>query len=139
MLHATSINPNDSSSMRPSVLREQVLKELQYDELKLIDLLLNLAQLELNVRELYRQMVEKKQAEWHRLKTEAKERTVELSEVFSGDKALSRIAKNENMQKWFLLISTKIDALNYDLTTAAGSNSTTRDITQLVNALQEGN
>lgn len=79
-------------------------------------------------------MIDEKQKEWERLKNEAKERTQELSEVFSGTKPLTRIAKNDNLQKWFLLISTKIDALNYE---TSGTTSTGRDITQLVNAIQE--
>jgi WASH complex subunit strumpellin len=47
---------------------------------------------------------------------------------------LTRIAKNENLQKWFMLISTKIEALNFE---SSGTTSTGRDITQLVNAIQE--
>ena len=79
-------------------------------------------------------MIEQKQTQWEALKNEAKERTQELSEVFSGTKPLTRVAKNENLQKWFLLISNKIDALSYE---ASGTTSTGRDITQLVTAIQE--
>jgi len=79
------------------------------------------------------------------IKKEAKERTLELSEVFTGTKPLTRIAKNENLQKWFMLISTKIEALSFNATTGTGgtgsntgtTTSTGRDITQLVNAIQE--
>ena len=100
----------------------------------MLDLLLNLSQLEYNVREIYRRMIDEKQSEWERLKNETKERTQELSEVFSGTKPLTRIAKNENLPKWFLLISGKIEALNY---ATSGTTSTGRDITQLVTAIQE--
>jgi WASH complex subunit strumpellin len=86
------------------------------------------------VREIYRRMIDQKQVQWESLQKEAKERTEELSEVFSGNKPLTRIAKNENLEKWFLLISTKISALNYE---ESGTTSTGRDITQLVNAIQE--
>ena len=47
---------------------------------------------------------------------------------------MTRVAKNENLQKWFLLISNKINALSYE---ASGTTSTGRDITQLVTAIQE--
>lgn len=76
------------------------MRDFQYDEFKIIDLLLNLSQLEFNVREIYKKMVEEKQKQWETLKKEAKERTQELSEVFSGTKPLTRIAKNENLEKW---------------------------------------
>jgi WASH complex subunit strumpellin len=141
ILHTSGGGTESSSSdvgntnKRLKTIRDQVLKEMQYDQLKLIDLLLNLSQLELNVREIYGKMIDEKQAQWELLKQEAKERTLELSEVFSGTKPLTRIAKNENLEKWFRLISSKIDALSYE---ASGTTSTGRDITQLVNAIQEG-
>lgn len=69
------------SNKRFKAIRDQVIKDFQYDEYKLLDLLLNLSQLEFNVREIYRKMVDQKQTQWESLKNEAKERTQELSEV----------------------------------------------------------
>ena len=134
ILHTSQLSPLAEASKRLKAIRDQVIKDFQYDEYKLLDLLLNLSQLEFNVREIYRKMVESKQTQWESLKKEAKERTQELSEVFTGTKPLTRIAKNENLQKWFMLISTKIEALSYE---SSGQTSTGRDITQLVNAIQE--
>lgn len=134
VLHTSQLSPLAESNKRLKAIRDQVIKDFQYDEYKLLDLLLNLSQLEFNVREIYRKMVDQKQTQWESLKKEAKERTQELSEVFTGTKPLTRIAKNENLQKWFLLISNKIDALNYE---SSGTTSTGRDISQLVNAIQE--
>ncbi len=134
ILHTSQLSPSAELNKKLKTIRDQVLKDFQYDPNKVLDLLLNLSQLELNVREIYRKMIDQKQTQWESLKIEAKERTQELSEVFSGTKPLTRIAKNDNLQKWFLLISTKIDALNYE---SSGSTSTGRDITQLVNAIQE--
>ena len=108
ILHTSQLSPLAEASKRLKAIRDQVIKDFQYDEYKLLDLLLNLSQLEFNVRE--------------------------LSEVFTGTKPLTRIAKNENLQKWFMLISTKIEALSYE---SSGQTSTGRDITQLVNAIQE--
>jgi WASH complex subunit strumpellin len=134
ILHTNQLSSLVEANKRLKAIRDQVLKDLQYDANKLLDLLLNLSQLEYNVREIYRRMIEQKQGQWEQLKKEAVERTQELSEVFSGTKPLTRIAKNDNLQKWFMLISGKIDALNYE---ATGTTSTGRDITQLVNAIQE--
>ncbi len=128
VLHTSQLSVLAEGNKRLKQVRDQVMKDFQYDEMKLIDLLLNLSQLEFNMREIYRRMVEEKQAQWESLKREAKERTQELSEVFSGTKPLTRIAKNENLEKWFMLISGKIEALNYEST---GTTSTGRDITQV--------
>ena len=134
ILHTSQLTSLAEAKKNLKSIRDQVIKDFQYDPNKVLDLLLNLSQLEFNVREIYRKMIEQKQAQWESLKTEAKERTEELSEVFSGTKPLTRVSKNENLQKWFLLISNKINALSYE---ASGTTSTGRDITQLVTAIQE--
>lgn len=100
ILHTSQLSSQAESNKKLKAIRDQVIKDFQYDQFKLIDLLLNLSQLEFNVREIYRKMVEDKQVQWESLKKEAKERTQELSEVFSGTKPLTRIAKNENLEKW---------------------------------------
>jgi WASH complex subunit strumpellin len=137
ILHTSQLSQLSEANKKLKAIRDQLIKDFQYDEYKLLDLLLNLSQLEFNVREIYRKMIEQKQSQWELLKKEAKERALELSEVFTGTKPLTRIAKNENLQKWFMLISTKIEALSFNASTGTGSTSTGRDITQLVNAIQE--
>ncbi|RNA30035.1 WASH complex subunit strumpellin [Brachionus plicatilis] len=134
MLHTSPLSPFAEANKKLKLIRDQVLRDFQFEPMKILNLLLNLSQLEFNVRNCYKSMIEQKQTQWELLKKEAKERTEELSEVFSGQKPLTRIAKNENLQKWFLMISGKIDALNYE---ASGATSTGRDITQIVNAIQE--
>ena len=134
ILHTSQLSAVADSNKRLKQIRDQVHKDFQFDPNRILDLLLNLSQLEFNVREIYRKMIEQKQIQWEMLKKEASERTRELSEVFSGTKPLTRIAKNENLEKWFLLISGKIEALNFEV---SGTTSTGRDITQLVNAIQE--
>ncbi len=54
------------------------------------------------------------------------------AEYFSGDKPLTRVKKNENLQKWFVNISSKIGDLDHNDSTAAG-----RKIQQLMQALEE--
>ncbi|CAF0738574.1 unnamed protein product [Brachionus calyciflorus] len=134
ILHTSNLSPISENNKKIKLIRDQVLKDFQYEPMKILNLLLNLSQLEFNVRNHYRKMIEQKQIQWENLKKEARERTDELSEVFSGEKPLTRIVKNENLQKWFKMISSKIDALNYE---SSGTTSTGRDITQLVNAIQE--
>ncbi len=122
------------NNKRLKATRDQVIRDTQYDPSKVLDLLLNLSQLEYNTKELYRKMCTDKLKQWHTLKNEAKERTFELSEVFSGTKPLTRVVKNDNLEKWFSLISKRIENLNYQ---EYGNTTTGREITQLVNAIQE--
>jgi len=54
------------------------------------------------------------------------------AEYFSGEKALTRVTKNEQLQAWFKNIADQISALEYTDATIAG-----RKIVQLAQALDE--
>lgn len=56
----------------------------------------------------------------------------ELSEFFSGDRALTRVKKNENLQGWFKALGDEIKSLDYHNSIVAG-----RKIAQLISALEE--
>ncbi len=134
ILHTSQLTAVQENNKRLKATRDQVVRDTQYDPSKVLDLLLNLSQLEYNTKELYKKMCTDKLKQWHMLKNEAKERTFELSEVFSGTKPLTRVVKNDNLEKWFALISKRIENLNYQ---EYGNTTTGREITQLVNAIQE--
>ena len=44
----------------------------------------------------------------------------ELSDYFSGEKALTRVKKNENLMKWFKAVGGRIAALDFTDSTVAG-------------------
>lgn len=81
---------------------------------------------------MFKQMLSEKQSKWEHYKKEGSERMIELADVFSGVKPLTRVEKNENLQAWFREISKQILSLNYDDSTAAG-----RKTVQLIQALEE--
>ena len=58
--------------------------------------------------------------------------SLSLSLSLSLSPALTRVKKNENLQKWFKNIAQKVQGLDYTDSTAAG-----RKIQQLVKALEE--
>ena len=94
-------------------------------------LLLNTAQFEFVLKNMFSGLLEQKQARWTDCKKVAKERMNELSEYFSGEKALVKV-KDEQLQKWFLDIAQKIEEVDYHDATLAG-----RKIQQLITALEE--
>lgn len=116
---------------RCRALREMVTAS-GYDPKAVFELLLNTAQFELKLKEMFKQMLAQKQSQWEKHKTEGVERMDELSEVFSGTKPLTRIQKNENLQAWFKEMSNQISSLNYEDSTSAG-----RKMVQLIQALEE--
>lgn len=131
MLH-TADSACDPNNKRLRQIKDQILTDSRYNPKILFQLLLDTAQFEFILKEMFKQMLSEKQAKWEHYKKEGSERMTELADVFSGVKPLTRVEKNENLQAWFREISKQILSLNYDDSTAAG-----RKTVQLIQALEE--
>uniref|UniRef100_A0A3Q2L0Y5 WASH complex subunit 5 n=1 Tax=Equus caballus TaxID=9796 RepID=A0A3Q2L0Y5_HORSE len=131
MLH-TADSACDPNNKRLRQIKDQILTDSRYNPKILFQLLLDTAQFEFILKEMFKHMLSEKQAKWEHYKKEGSERMTELADVFSGVKPLTRVEKNENLQAWFREISKQILSLNYDDSTAAG-----RKTVQLIQALEE--
>uniref|UniRef100_A0AAQ5ZQU8 WASH complex subunit 5 n=1 Tax=Amphiprion ocellaris TaxID=80972 RepID=A0AAQ5ZQU8_AMPOC len=131
MLHSAE-SAYDPNNKRLRQMKDQVLNDSKYNPKILFQLLLDTAQFEFTLKEMFKQMLTEKQIKWESYKKEGSERMTELAEVFSGVKPLTRVEKNENLQAWFREISKQIESLNYEDSTAAG-----RKTVQLIQALVE--
>lgn len=109
-----------------------IILQSNYDPKVLFNLLLNTAQLEFLLKDMFRNLLAEKEDDWNKLKTEGSGRMSELSEVFSGATPLARVEKNENFQAYFAETGKKIAQLDYTNSTSAG-----RKITQIKSALEE--
>lgn len=71
---------------------------------------------------------------WKDGKEQAADRMVELSEYFTGEKALTRVKRDDNMVSWFASLAEKVRSLNLeeDHATATG-----RKIQGLISALED--
>ncbi|CAH1995491.1 unnamed protein product [Acanthoscelides obtectus] len=131
MLH-TLLKPGlTDKTKRLKQLREQVITESKCEPGNLFKLLLNTAQLELLVKDLYKELLTDKEIQWDELKSESYKSLTELSEVFGGSKPLSRIQKNTKLQKWFLEIAKQVESL------IQNDTSSSRKLVQLIQALEE--
>ncbi|XP_067888537.1 WASH complex subunit 5 [Heterodontus francisci] len=131
MLH-TAESVYDPNNKRLRQIKDQVFVDSKYNPKTLFQLLLDSAQFEFVLKEMFKQMLSEKQTKWESYQKEGSERMTELAEVFSGVKPLTRVEKNENLQAWFREISKQISSLNYEDSTAAG-----RKTVQLIQALDE--
>uniref|UniRef100_A0A7M4ERS8 WASH complex subunit 5 n=1 Tax=Crocodylus porosus TaxID=8502 RepID=A0A7M4ERS8_CROPO len=131
MLHTADL-ACDPNNKRLRQIKDQIQTDSKYKPKILFQLLLDTAQFEFILKEMFKQMLSEKQAKWENYKKEGSERMTELADVFSGVKPLTRVEKNENLQAWFREISKQIMSLNYDDSTAAG-----RKTVQLIQALEE--
>lgn len=98
----------------------------------LMQLLINTAQFEWTLKDVFGRLLAGKEARWEECKKEASERMKELAEYFAGGVALTRVKKNENLQGWFTQLSTTIESLDFNEPIVAG-----RKISQLNQALED--
>ena len=131
MLH-TALTPECEPAGRCRKVRDQLILDSKYDPLSVFELMLNTAQFEFVLSEMFKKLLEMKHHNWLIDKDECSSRLRELSEVFSGEKPLTRVERNENLQAWFDEMALQIDNLNYDDSTSAG-----RKIIQLIQAMEE--
>jgi WASH complex subunit strumpellin len=110
--------------------REAIIKSIDVNDL--LSMLMTTGQFEFILKEMFRQLIDSKQDRWTAAQTEAAERMIELSEYFSGEKALTRVKKNEKLQTWFKQMGDEIKGIDYDNSILAG-----RKIALLLQALED--
>lgn len=131
LLHNSDVIFFDNNK-KSKQLKELVLKESNYDPIKMLELLISTAELELKVREKLSKLLETRNEVWHGNKTAALESIKSLSELFSGAKPVTKIEENEQLKLWFDNIAKQITSLNDQVAT-----KTIKKITQLIQALDE--
>lgn len=99
----------------------------------LLSLILETATLEFELKQVYGDLLEGKEAQFLKCKNHAAECMQELSDFFSGSKVLSRKVKDENMQNWFLQMGQQVRALECK----AEASRAVRKFQQMILALQE--
>ncbi|KAI5645367.1 hereditary spastic paraplegia protein strumpellin domain-containing protein [Phthorimaea operculella] len=113
-------------------LKDLVLKESNYDPLKVLELLISTAELELKVREILNKLLETRNEVWDTNKALALEGINSLSELFSGANPVTKVQGNEQLKLWFDNIAKQVSSLNEPIT-----SKSIKKITQLIQALDE--
>jgi len=99
---------------------------------QLLLVLMDTAQFECSLRQIYTALMDKKEEMWEASKGQVVERLEELSEAFKGDKILSRIGKDEQLQQWFTQLAEQVKLLE-----AADIVQSGRKLHHLIAALVE--
>ncbi|KAG0724668.1 WASH complex subunit 5 [Chionoecetes opilio] len=133
VLHAASLSRGGAeSNRRCKAVRDQVVADLQYMPMTVFQLLLNTAGLEHHLAQIYKRLVAEKEENWNKYCMEANQQALELSEVFSGNRPLARVEKNDRLNKWFRDIGEEIMSLTLEDPGQSG-----RKIIQLIQAMKE--
>jgi WASH complex subunit strumpellin len=100
----------------------------------IVTLLLNSSQLEYILKNMLQQLLNEKDIAWTDGKSQAADRMIELSEYFTGEKALSRVKRDENLMKWFSSLATEVSSLNL---VDSHATATGRKIKSIMKALED--
>lgn len=100
----------------------------------LMSLLLNTSHLEYIMKELTLLVLKDKESVWSEWKATAADRLRELAEYFTGEKALTRVKRDENLMNWFIGLADQVCALDLEEDHATGTG---RKIRGIVAALED--
>ncbi|XP_012267636.2 WASH complex subunit 5 [Athalia rosae] len=128
LLHTSTSSIMVEGTKRSRSIRQLVIQEAKYAAIDCLWLLLSTAQLEQDVKHMYKQLLTDKESKWKRYKEICVERIADLAEVFSGNRPLDGVEKNECLQVWFKEIGKHVDSLQQD---------DGRKVVQLFQALEE--
>lgn len=110
------------------------LRDLIYDIAsteKLLQTLFHVAQFEFLLKKIVQSIIDNRKSYWDACLEECISRLKELSDYFSGQKALSRVKKDERLQKWFSDLNDQVETLDLENSIVAS-----RKIINIINALQ---
>lgn len=131
LLHNTDVIFYDHNK-KSKQLKDTVLKETNYDPLKMLELMISTAELELKVREILNKLLDNRVESWNANKALAIEAINSLSELFSGAKHVTKIQENEQLRLWFDNIAKQVASLGEPI-----SSKSIKKVTQLIQALDE--
>jgi len=131
ILHVLSEGKIGLSSKNVQKLRDLIVAN-QISSENILELILNSAELELQIKETLGQLLENKTVELERLQKECISSLEELSEVYSGKKPLTKLEKNENLAAWFMKVSKELKQISLE-----DVSGTSRKLTQVIRAVEE--
>ncbi|XP_058829034.1 WASH complex subunit 5 [Topomyia yanbarensis] len=108
--------------------------EINFKGIEFFELLLNTAQLEVRIREIFKTILDERVKRWDSFKKESCERIQDLVDAYSGVRPFGKMKKNDSLCKWFLNIQKEISMLSNEDKNLSISG---RTIIQLIQALEE--
>lgn len=120
MIHRTTMHRQFQQLVQQAVPVQQITQ-----------LLFETAMFEYRLKSMFKRLLETKNQRWDECRREAADRMTELSEYFSGEKALTRVSKNQKLQEWFGQVAAEINSLDIGDSVVAG-----RKLASLISALE---
>lgn len=124
MLHGRSSNP----------IMSKILDKSEVTQDFFLNLILFTSQLEFRLKDLLEELLDARWDDWDDGREASGERLLELSEYFTGEKALTRVERDEELMKYFSALSSEVVSLDLEdqHTTITG-----RKIQEIIRSLED--
>lgn len=106
------LNSSQIYTKKSKAYLDLVKESVDFNSTALYELILNISQLELSVKEIVKDLLENKAQKWTRYKSEVDERMNEMTLLFSGEKSVIKVEKNDNLKAWFEEVQKQIAELD---------------------------
>lgn len=127
------LNSSQIYTKKSKPFHDLVVDSVNFNNDELYELILNISQLELCVKEIVKDLLENKEQKWMNYKGEVDEKLNEMSLLFSGEKSVIKVEKNDHLKAWFEEILKQISTLDLQLKPRAIE----KKLVQLIQAVQE--
>jgi WASH complex subunit strumpellin len=114
----------------------QIVVDPEIPSALVMQVLLHVAQLEFRLRTLLSSVLSNKEERWETSRRQCAEMMRELSEYFSGTRALTRVERNADLQEWFGVLARQIEDESLAFR-EHGRSRTGRKIQKLLEALHD--
>lgn len=88
--------------------------EFAVNDTHLVSLLLLSSQLEMQLKDIFQQLLEKKENIWISCRSKAGKMMDDLAHYFKGDQTLARVSRHDGLITWFTAMGEEIRALTYE-------------------------
>lgn len=127
------LNSSQIYTKKSKLFHDIVRETADFKTDDLYELILNISQLELCVREIVKDLLENKETKWSNYKSEIDERLNEMILLFSGETKVIKLEKNDHLQAWFGEILKQITALEIQ----GKARAVEKKLIQLIQAVNE--
>ena len=106
------ISPQNGNTESSQKNKSEISAIIEHESL-LVSLLLQSSRFDMILKETFSRLLATKAEKWSDLRHRAEQRMTELSDYFTGEQALTRVSRDDNMTQWFADMAKEIKCLSY--------------------------
>lgn len=126
------LNSSKIFTKKSKLFHDLIMESVEFNSQHQYELILNISQLELCVKEIIKDLLDNKQSKWNSYKADVDEKLEELIMLFSVENSILKVERNDDLKAWFEEIRKQISALDLEKHRVAE-----KKLIQLIQAVSE--